>query len=103
MMEEVYAEIRWISHSEGGRKSLPQTGRLYYPHILIDHKEESRSWSICFTVTPINQSGISLISFSMLADNAEANSFFSKLCTGTKFKLLEGNMVVAVGQIKSIV
>lgn len=101
-MRKACADIRWISYSEGGRKTLPQLGVMYYPHISIDQKIESQSWSVCFLVTPISHDRISTISFSMLIDNEETNCFFSKLCVGMDFKLLEGNTIVAVGQIKSI-
>ena len=39
----------------------------------------------------------------MLADNEEANRFFDKLHAGMSFKLLEGQKIVAIGQINCIV
>lgn len=101
-MRRACADIYWVSCSDGGRKTLPQPGVMYYPHIAIDEKIERQSWSVCFLVTPISHDKTSTISFSMLVDNEETNCFFSKLCIGMDFKLLEGDAIVAVGKITSI-
>ena len=101
-MKKAYADIRWNSYAEGGRKIPLQSGKMYYPHISIDPQVDSRQWSVCFLVTPIGPDRTSTISFSMLADNEEAKRFFAKLYVGMEFNLLEGNKIVAVGQIKSI-
>lgn len=101
-MKKAYADIRWNSYAEGGRKTPLQPGKMYYPHISIDPQVDNHQWSVCFLVTPIGPDRTSTISFSMLADNEEANRFFTKLYVGMKFNLLEGNKIVAVGQIKSI-
>ena len=101
-MDKAYADIRWNSYAEGGRKTQLQPGKMYYPHISIDPRIDSYQWSVCFLVTPIGPDRTSTISFSMLANNEEANRFFAKLYVGMEFNLLEGNKVVAVGQIKRI-
>jgi len=102
-MRKAFADIRWISYSEGGRKTLPQLGAMYYPHILVDQITESQSWSVCFLITPVSHDSISRITFSMLIENEETSRFFSKLCVGMEFKLLEGDTIVAIGQIKGII
>ena len=99
-MKKACADIRWTSYEEGGRKIPLQPGNMYYPHISIDPQIDSEPWSVCFLVTPAGPDGTSTISFSMLADNEEANRFFAKLRVGMEFKLLEGNKIVAVGKIK---
>ena len=102
-MKNAYAKIRWNSYTEGGRKTQLQPGKMYYPHISIDPQVDSHQWSVCFLVTAIGPDRTSTISFSMLVDNEETNQFFAKLRVGMDFKLLEGNRIVAVGQIKRIV
>lgn len=102
-MKHANAHIRWNTFAEGGRKTPLQPGLMYYPHISIDPQIDSQEWSVCFVVTPIGPDRTSEISFSMLADNEEANRFFDKLHAGMKFKLLEGQKIVAVGQINCIV
>jgi hypothetical protein len=94
-MKKACADIRWNSYEEGGRKILLQPGYMYYPHISIDPQIDSEPWSVCFLVTPIGPDRTSTISFSMLADNEEANSFFAKFHVGR-------NKIVAVGQIRCI-
>lgn len=101
-MKKIYASIRWNSYAEGGRKTLLQPGNVYYPHISIDPQIDSQQWSVCFLVTPIHPDRTSTISFSLLVDNDETNCFFSKLHVGMDFKFLEGNNIVAVGQILRI-
>lgn len=101
-MKKIFANIRWISHAEGGRKTPIQPGNMYYPHISIDPQIDSQQWSVCFLVTPIRPDGTSAISFSLLVDNDKTNCFFSKLHIGMDFKFLEGNNIVAVGQILRI-
>lgn len=101
-MKKACADIRWNSYEEGGRKIPLQPGNMYYPHISIDPEIDSEPWSVCVHVTPIVTDRTSTISFSMLADNEEANRFFDKLHVGMEFKLLEGNKIVAVGQIRCI-
>lgn len=102
-MKKAYANIRWNSYAEGGRKIPLQPGYMYYPHISVDPQIDSQQWSVCLLVTPSAPDGTSTISFSMLADNEGASRFFSKLHVGMNFKLLEGNRIVAVGKILQFV
>ena len=101
-MKNFCAEIQWTSCSMDGRKTLPQLGVLYYPHISINREIDNRSWSVCFPITPINYDGSSTICFSMLVDNKDTRQFSSKLCVGMNFTLSEGNTIVATGKIKQI-
>ena len=101
-MKQAYANIRWNTYAEGGRKTPLQPGSMYYPHLSIDPQIDSQPWSVCFLVTPMDSDRSSTISFSLLADNEEANRFFAKLSVGMKFNLLEGRKIVAAGQINRI-
>lgn len=102
-MKKAVATIRWLSYSEGGRQKPVPPGIMYYPHIKIDRSIDVDPWSVCFRVTPSDNSRCSTISFSMLVDNEETRLFFSKLCVGMNFLFLEGMQTVAVGQIQEIV
>ena len=100
-MKSIEADIRWLSHDEGGRKCLPYPGFMYYPHIRVD-EINTEPWSVCFCVTPVDKKGLSTILFSLLVDNFESRCFSSKLKIGMHFVLLEGNKTVAQGYIRKI-
>ena len=42
------ADIEWISHDKGGRKSIPKEGTRYCPLIRICKEDSRVDWSIDF-------------------------------------------------------
>ena len=101
-MKKAYADIRWVSAAEGGRKAPLQPGFMYYPHIFIDPAIDSQEWSVAFLVTPVGDDGISKISFWLLAEGGEAEAYFAKLSVGRQFAFTEGRKVVAKGIVTGI-
>ncbi|MBQ9793418.1 MAG: hypothetical protein IJW34_00610 [Clostridia bacterium] len=67
------------------------------PHIVLKDDPERRHWSIRFPITEDNRCEEGFIEFTMLADNAEALSYFRTLQSGAPILLLEGNTEVARG------
>lgn len=98
-MTNYLANIQWVSYDNGGRKSLPEIGATYYPHIILDKDISRTSWSIAFTVVPCDCDRKCTISFRMLVDNDGTRQFAAGMCSGDLFGLYEGKRLVAQGTI----
>lgn len=100
-MQYAIANVYWYKPAEGGRKHIPIQGLPYYPHIKL-HSKPNEVWSVCVYTEQVDANNESVIAFSPLARNEEALIFFSSLDNGMEFRLLEGNKVVAIGQITGL-
>lgn len=90
------AKIFWLAEEDGGRKTPPLAGTRYCPIIQFESdKGEHELWSADFVTSHIDDDGSSIVDISYLADNAPVENLYS----GNKFRLFEGNKLVATGEI----
>lgn len=90
------AKIHWITQEDGGRRNIPFTN-MYAPQIILD--EEERSNEVGWSAFVINKEAI-IDDRTKIADIM----LFSEKCpyelkVGVKFKLYEGNRLVATGEV----
>lgn len=68
-MQGIFAEIRWRTPEEGGRREPLPVGHWYSPHIRLSADASEQPWSVFFDVTASDTTGRSRICFRFLADD----------------------------------
>ena len=83
------ADIEWISHDKGGRKSIPKEGTRYCPLFRICKEDSRVDWSIDFVCSDFSITHN--ITFKFLVNDTPNNLLEKNVSYG----LYEGNKHVA--------
>lgn len=98
-MQGIFAEIRWRTPEEGGRREPLPVGHWYSPHIRLSADASEQPWSVIFDVTASDTAGRSRICFRFLADDENIAGYVRQLVPGRQFWLYEGTRIVAEGVV----
>lgn len=94
-MRYVTALVTWISHEDGGRKTIPPLGTQYYCTTMFDKNFEASAWSVWFICTQLSAESSMIVNLGFCFDHAP----HEKLTKGLHFYLYEGNRKVAIVDI----
>ena len=98
-MQGTFAEIRWRTPEEGGRREPLPVGHWYSPHIRLSADASEQPWSVFFDVTASDTTGRSRICFRFLADDENIAEYVRQLVPGRQLWLYEGTRIVAEGVV----
>lgn len=90
------AKIYWIKQEEGGRRNIPFTN-MYVPQVILEEEERCNvvGWSAFVINKESNMDDrITIADIMLFSEKCPYN-----LKIGVKFKLYEGNRLVATGEV----
>jgi hypothetical protein len=98
MMKAVSAKLRWMRPDEGGRKTPPPGPRIVMVPLFEQQRETwlKEAWSMVIEWNEApDASRTHNVNLRFLVNGAPDHL----LTTGNRFELLEGNLIVAIGEI----